>query len=384
MLRQPNTDHPTELDNFRHCQYAAPISIFANTLRPKGIIHWQLTPRLLPASSAATFGMGGIPQPGNVVPGLIGHNPAFPQPIQPATEPPPTTLNPAAGQIPLMPHPGLMMQALPAGFPPIPPQMQAAALAQGLFGPLLMPTPPQMTGPFPPPQGIPPVATPAPPTLPVAPDLDLPMSDVSDVPLVPHYSLPALRLSHYWFEENDQKPAVSAGADRSVFWTRPLETRADYPPMRNLLGYSSKAPTMNPNATWTSVLLSVLSTLGTEDENDRWGLLPPGSSPTGMGGTHPGTNPAGHVHTNGNPIPDGNANANGDGNFNGTGNANGNAGDPPTNGPDDRRLKQLSLPAEFVEAVQQGTQNVSFDETSGKLCIVAGKPTKLYLLDYGW
>lgn len=62
----------------------------------------------------------------------------------------------------------------------------------------------------------------------------------------------------------------------------------------------------------------------------------------------------------------------------------GDMNDGPTNAPDDRRLKQLSLPAEFVEAVQQGTQNVAFDETSGKLCIVAGKPTKLYLLDYAW
>jgi hypothetical protein len=56
--------------------------------------------------------------------------------------------------------------------------------------------------------------------------------------------------------------------------------------------------------------------------------------------------------------------------------------DGPTNGPDDGRLKQMSLPPEFKEAVQQGTQNVAFDETSGKLCIVAGRPTKILLLDY--
>jgi hypothetical protein len=56
--------------------------------------------------------------------------------------------------------------------------------------------------------------------------------------------------------------------------------------------------------------------------------------------------------------------------------------DGPTNGPDDGRLKQMSLPPDFKEAVQQGTQNVAFDETSGKLCIVAGRPTKILLLDY--
>jgi hypothetical protein len=48
----------------------------------------------------------------------------------------------------------------------------------------------------------------------------------------------------------------------------------------------------------------------------------------------------------------------------------------------DKRLKHLRLTQEFIDAVQAGTQNAAFDEGSGKLCLAAGKPTDLYLLDY--
>lgn len=191
-------------------------------------------------------------------------------------------------------------------------------------------------------------------------DLDLTMMDQNEYlgPLTPHYQLPAPRVAHYWFEENDQKPSVAAGADRSVFWTRPTDNRADFAPMRNLLAYSSKSPknvfrhhggypyTVPGSNSGTSACGGL--------EEDAWGLL----SVRDNDGSLAGDGDAGSMMGESSGL------------------------DGPTNIPEDGRLKQLSLPPDFKEAVQQGTQSVAFDETSGKLCIIAGKPANILLLDY--
>lgn len=57
----------------------------------------------------------------------------------------------------------------------------------------------------------------------------------------------------------------------------------------------------------------------------------------------------------------------------------------PSNTAEDRnsRIKQLSLPEEFIKEGSEAFFNIAFDESSGKVCIVAGKPARFLFLDYG-
>jgi hypothetical protein len=181
---------------------------------------------------------------------------------------------------------------------------------------------------------------PGPPIVPMPPaplpDTDIAMmvevDELSFGALEPQYILPAIRVAHYIFEENDQKPTILAGSDRSVFWTRPLETRADHPPMRNLLGYTSK---INHTQSNYATANGIAAPITISDSQEEWGLEAQSTQA-----------------------------AQGEENLR------------------DGRLKQLRLPPDFVTCVQVGTQNVTFDESSCKLCIVADKPTRLFVLDY--
>ena len=292
LARQPNSDHPTAKEKADNNHYLSPISIFAHTIRPKGIIHWQIDPISIPSHPVPLNMANGH----SIVPNVIGQNPAFPAvPPNPDAEgtvsPPPLVQLPMNIGFPFFGGPLLHM----AGFPPHllnPPSFPQAAV-----------------------------------------DVDAPMDDGSFEVVEPRlqYVLPAKRLAHYWFEDNDQKPTVLPGVDRAVFWTRPMETRADYPPMRNLLAYTTKAP-----APYSTVAPSVRGSGTNGEDMGTWGF----HAETTTINSHNGTN-----------LPD-------------------------------KRLKHLRLTQEFIEAVQSGTQNAAFDEGSGKLCLAAGKPTDLYLLDY--
>ncbi|KAG8829278.1 hypothetical protein FRC17_006848, partial [Serendipita sp. 399] len=208
IMRQANSDRPTEQEMAANCHYAAPISIFAHTMGPKGIIHYQLVPKLVRPSAMKAAPIHPTP----VVPGMIGQNPAFPQPHQPGglfNLLPPFTDTPVA-TMPFFPLTTVQMGGFPLQL------LNPAGLAPTISA-----------------------------NNPSTNDMDLTMDDgMEDLtePLRPYYSLPVIKKAHYWFEENDQKPTVLPGADRSVFWTRPMETRSDYPPMRNLLAYMTKAP----------------------------------------------------------------------------------------------------------------------------------------------
>jgi hypothetical protein len=309
VIRQASSDRPTAKEMEENCHYASPISIFAHTVRPKGIIHWQLVPQLKttntpPHNFSAMMDV-------SVTPNLIGHNPAFPAPNR--TYPP---------NGPFI-HPGYTAGA------PIPPQFPTNTGLQGsqdAGGPALAHTT------FPNLHGVhTQFASRAGPS-----DAIQDMSQDTQVAMFPQYSLPAARLAHYWFEEGDQKPTVLPGADRSVFWTRPHETRADSPPMRNLLAYMTRVPRLryfNSSNGETELDAAFLDSCDPSLNDDTYDELSA-------------------------------------------------AADDGSTGQDDRRLKQLSLIPDFVTAVQAGTPNAAFDESSGKLCIVAGKPTKLLLLDY--
>lgn len=296
LARQPNSDHPSIKDKIENNNYFAPISIFAHTVRPKGIIHWQIDPVSVPTHPRTIHGSSGA-----MIPNVIGQNPAFPAlPHDPESEEPAPAPAPA-------PTPIMQLPVNPTiGFPFFPgPMFHIAGVPNHFLNP---------------------------PSLPPAPaDLDVAMATDSVEPVEPRlqYVLPAKRMAHYWFEDNDQKPTVLPGADRSVFWTRPMETRADYPPMRNLLAYTTKAP-----APYSTVAPSVSNS---RDDGVTWGF-------------HPGSTTTINAQ-NGTNLPD-------------------------------KRLKHLRLTPGFIEAVQSGTQNAAFDEGSGKLCLAAGKPTDLYLLDY--
>lgn len=257
------------------------------------------------------------PEANSILPNVIGQNPAFPQPT-PAIVPPSLL---STFQVPpgALPYPGMPM---------------AAGLFPPPFGPGGAPQP------LPGQAGLP--GIPGQPAVPLPlPQAPLPetdfamMEDVDELSfgvLEPQYILPATRVAHYIFEENDQKPTILAGSDRSVFWTRPLETRADHPPMRNLLGYTSK---INHVRSSYAAVNGIAPTTIPADTQEEWGLEAQ-STQTAQGEEN---------------MRDG-------------------------------RLKQLSLPNDFVTAVQVGTQNVAFDESSCKLCIVADKPTRLFYLDY--
>lgn len=305
VVRQASADRPSVKEMEESCHYASPISIFAHTVRPKGIIHWQLVPQLKttntpPRNFSAMMDV-------SITPNLIGHNPAFPAPS-----------NPYPPNGPFI-HPGFAAGA------PIPPQFPGSVNpgAQG--------------------NGVSALANATFPNTHGVPTQFASVSRVSselgkDGPtaMLPQYSLPATRLAHYWFEEGDQKPTVLPGADRSVFWTRPHETRADSPPMRNLLAYMTRVPRQrhfDKSCGETELDAAFLDSYDPTVNDDSYIDLMT-------------------------------------------------AADDPSSSQDDRRLKQLRLIQDFIEAVQLGTPNAAFDESSGKLCIVAGKPTKLLLLDY--
>lgn len=295
LARQPNSDHPTAREKAENNNYLAPISIFAHTIRPKGIIHWQIDAVSIPSHPITTSMANGH---NSIIPNVIGQNPAFPTP-------PP---NPEADGA-VSSHPVQLPVNPTIGFPFFGgPLLHMAGFPQHLLNP---PSFPQTA---------------------INQDVAMMSDSFEVVDPRPQYVLPAKRMAHYWFEDNDQKPTVLPGADRSVFWTRPMETRADYPPMRNLLAYTTKAP-----APYSAVAPSVSGSGNAGDDMELWGL-------------HPGTTTTINA-SNGTNLPD-------------------------------KRLKHLRLTDEFIAAVQSGTQNAAFDEGSGKLCLAAGKPTDLYLLDY--
>jgi hypothetical protein len=297
MARQPNSDRPTAKEKADNCHFLAPISIFAHTLRPKGIIHWQI--EAVPVV-AHPVPQSLVPGYNAIMPNVIGQNPSFPTP-------PP---NPEATV-----HPANPTMTNPLSFPFFGggPMLQMAGFPTHLLNP---------------------------PSLPrdlVDSNLPIAADGLDAAPPRPQYVLPARRMAHYWFEDNDQKPTVLPGADRSVFWTRPMETRADYPPMRNLLAYTTKVPSPYNTSFPHSPAMATNGHDATRD-TETWGF-------------NPGTTSAAINVANGTNLPD-------------------------------KRLKHLRLTQEFIDAVQAGTQNAAFDEGSGKLCLAAGKPTDLYLLDY--
>ena len=217
----------------------------------------------------------------------------------------------------------------------------------------------------------------------------------SDDNLVPIYSLPATKVSTFQFDEADQKTSAIPGLSRMLLWTRPAESRADCPPMLNLFAYITQRRVPQPSL-WTpnpGYLAYQAAQAQTQAQvqavaqvhapqapananaeaetnvahanNAIQNTIPTnGGVPAGV--TTAAPNPPPHL-----PLP---------------------VGPPPTlptpppaipAGKLIGRLVSLPMPRDFIEAVQLSTQSVAFEESSGRIGIVAGKTQILFLLDTG-
>lgn len=211
--------------------------------------------------------------------------------------------------------------------------------------------------------------------------------------LVPIYSLPATKVSTFQFEEDDQKTSAIPGLSRMILWTRPAESRGDSPPMLNLFAYNTQRripppPLWTPNPGYLAYQAAHAQTQAqihaqveaqppasasavAETNVAHTNSAVPNAVPTNggvpAGVTTAAPNPPSHL-----PLPD---------------------GPPPTTLPTPPptvpagkligRLVSLPMPRDFIEAVQLSTQSVAFEESSGKIGIVAGKAQALFLLDTG-
>jgi hypothetical protein len=216
----------------------------------------------------------------------------------------------------------------------------------------------------------------------------------SDDTLIPIYSLPATKVSTFQFEEADQKTSAIPGLSKMLLWTRPSESRADCPPMLNLFAYVTRTV---QQVLWThgpgylayqaaqaqaqaqaqgqaQVQAPANAIIVAEPNVAHTSGAVPNPIPTSQGvpvGVNPvGTNPlSSHL-----PLPV--------------------AAPPPSPnlpapppvlpaGKLSGRLVSLPMPRDFFDAVQWSTQSVAFEESSGKIGIVAGKAQFLFLLDTG-
>ena len=240
----------------------------------------------------------------------------------------------------------------------------------------------------------------------------------NDDSLVPIYSLPATKVSTFQFEEADQKTSAIPGLSRMLLWTRPAESRADCPPMLNLFAYitqwrmpqpslwtpgpgylayqAAQAQTQaqtheqtqaqTPQAQQTQAQIQAYTQAQiqaqiqahtpasanavAETNVTHTNGAVPNAVPTN-GGVPAGVTTAAPNPPSQLPLPD---------------------GPPPTlptpppaipAGKLIGRLVSLPMPRDFIEAVQLSTQSVAFEESSGKIGIVAGKAQILFLLDTG-
>ena len=214
----------------------------------------------------------------------------------------------------------------------------------------------------------------------------------SDDALIPIYSLPATKVAAFQFEAADQKTSAIPGLSKMLLWTRPAESRADSPPMLNLFAYRVITQTL-----WTTgpgypayhaaqaqgqaqlqaqLQLQLQAQTQAPANVNANGVAETNAAPTSgaVPNTIPihGGNPAGAV--TGAPSPSA-------------------VGPPPTPLPAPTpalptaklsgRLVSLQMPRDFIEAAQLSTQSVAFDESSGKIGIVAGKSQFLFLHDTG-
>ena len=225
------------------------------------------------------------------------------------------------------------------------------------------------------------------------------LSETDDT-LIPIYSLPATKVAAFQFEEADQKTSAIPGLSKMLLWTRPAESRADSPPMLNLFAYRVVQQTL-----WTTgpgyldyqaaqaqvqgqtqaqlqaqLQLQVQMPTPTPAQApanvNANGVAEANAAPTSGAGPNAlpihGGNPAGAV--TGAPSPSA-------------------VGPPPTPLPAPTpalptaklsgRLASLQMPRDFIDAAQLSTHSVAFDESSGKVGIVAGKNQILFLLDTG-
>ena len=317
---QPAADYPTREEMMENTFYAAPISIVAHVAQPRGFIHWVIQPELMPDPRS-------IASPGTVAE-------------------PPNLFTP-------------------------PTRMLSRPTLNGNNTP----------------------------------------SEHDDF-LVPIYSLPATKVSTFQFEESDQKTSAIPGLSRMLLWTRPAESRADSPPMLNLFAYITQRRIPQPSL-WTpgpgyldyqaaqaqnqtqvqtqvQALVQAQVQAQTQAQVQTQAQLQaqaPANASAVAGTNVTNTNNAvpNAVTTDGG-VPTGDTTA---------------VPNPPPNLPLPPpttlpppppaipagkligRLVSLPMPRDFIEAVQLSTQCVAFDESSGKIGIVAGKAQILFLLDTG-
>jgi hypothetical protein len=316
---QPATDHPTRDEMLENRFYAAPISIVAHIAQPRGFIHWTIQPELM---------------------------------SDPRSIPKPSVTNP---------------------------------LNDTVAAPLIPSTPPTRI-----------VSR---PTLTSHSYSSTGISSEDDDTLVPIYSLPAVKVLTFQFEKADQKTSAIPGLSRMLLWTRPAESRADCPPMLNLFGYITQR--RMPQGLWTpdpgylayqaaqqaqaqaqvqaraqvhvqAHMQAQVQTQAHAPANDN-AIAEPNTLPTPINGGIPAGITTGiqnrpHLQPPGAPPPTSLATQ------------------PPPPLPVGRlsgRLFNLPMPQDFIEEVQSSTQSVAFEESSGKIGIVAGKAQLLFLLDTG-
>ena len=332
---QPAADYPTQEEMMENTFYAAPISIVAHIAQPRGFIHWVIQPELLPDPRSIT-GAGAV--------------------------------NPLGGGVAELPH-------------------------------LLTP----------------PTRIVSRRTLNSHSGNNTPSEN--DDSLIPIYSLPATKISTFQFEEADQKTSAIPGLSRMLLWTRPAESRADCPPMLNLFAYITQWRLLQPPL-WTpnpGYLAYQAAQAQTEDQTQEQ-TQAHSQAQTQAQQTQAHTQA--QMQAQMQAQAPANANAVAETNVTHTNGAVPNAvpmnggvpagvttaapnppsqlpspdGPPPTlptpppaipAGKLIGRLVSLPMPRDFIEAVQLSTQSVAFEESSGKIGIVAGKSQILFLLDTG-
>lgn len=328
---QPATDYPTQEEMMENNFYAAPISIVAHIAQPRGFIHWVIQPELLPDPRS-------IAKPGAV--------------------------NPLGGGVAELPN------------------LTRIVSRRTLNSHSSNNTPSE-----------------------------------NDDSLIPIYSLPATKVSTFQFEEADQKTSAIPGLSRMLLWTRPAESRADCPPMLNLFAYITQWRVPQPSL-WTpgpGYLAYQAAQAQTQAQTQEHAQTQPqaqihwqqiqAQTQAQMQAQMQAHAPANAnavaetnvTHTNG-AVPDAVPTNGGAPAGDTTAAPNPPSQLPSPDGPPPTlptpppaipagkligRLVSLPMPRDFIEAVQLSTQSVAFEESSGKIGIVAGKSQILFLLDTG-
>jgi len=316
---QPAVDCPTREEMIENNFYAAPISIVAHIAQPRGFIHWVIQPELMPDPRS-------IAGPGQANP-LDGSAA--------------TLLTPPAR---IVSRPTLASRSYSGNNTP----------------------------------------------------------SENDDSLVPIYSLPATKVSTFQFEEADQKTSAIPGLSRMLLWTRPAESRGDCPPMLNLFAYITQR-LIPQSELWTPGpgYLAYQAALGQTQVQTQAHVQAQAPTAVNANANANGVAEANVAHTD-NPVP--NAVPTNGGAPAGVTTAAPNqasqlplpVGAPPTTLPTPPpalpalsagkligRLVSLPMPKDFIDAVQLSTQSVAFEESSGRIGIVAGKAQILFLLDTG-